>query len=163
MTGMFRGITMIDKGVDKEADKEADKGRPEASRLRGQDGKDANTGKPERAAAKDEDPLEARRAQLDLELSRHRAAEGKTSGDDSGKAGYAQALKLSSEFIAGIFAGGIIGYLSDRFLGTAPWGMIVMLMLGFCAGVLNVLRSVGYVAPAGVKSQTRNGDDKTGR
>jgi ATP synthase protein I len=30
--------------------------------------------------------------------------------------------------------------------GTSPWGLIVFLLLGFCAGVLNVLRSTGAVA-----------------
>jgi ATP synthase protein I len=34
----------------------------------------------------------------------------------------------------------------DRFVGTSPWGMIVLLLLGFCAGVLNVLRSAGMVS-----------------
>ncbi|MOA58470.1 putative F0F1-ATPase subunit [compost metagenome] len=40
----------------------------------------------------------------------------------------------------------MLGYLLDYFVGTTPWGMIVLLLLGFCAGVLNVLRSTGAVA-----------------
>ena len=57
-----------------------------------------------------------------------------------------QAMKLSSEFVAAIIVGALLGYLLDRFVGTAPWGMIILLLLGFCAGVLNVLRSAGKVA-----------------
>nr|WP_255561572.1 AtpZ/AtpI family protein [Pseudohoeflea sp. DP4N28-3] len=60
--------------------------------------------------------------------------------------GYALAVKLSSEFIAAVLVGAFLGYLLDRFAGTAPWGMIVLLLLGFCAGVLNVLRSTGAVS-----------------
>jgi ATP synthase protein I len=40
----------------------------------------------------------------------------------------------------------ILGYLFDLFLSTSPWGLIVFLLLGFCAGVLNVLRAAGKVA-----------------
>ena len=39
-----------------------------------------------------------------------------------------------------------LGYLLDRIAGTAPWGMIVFLLLGFAAGVLNVMRATGKVA-----------------
>jgi ATP synthase protein I len=63
-----------------------------------------------------------------------------------GMAGFGQAMKLSSEFIAGVAVGAGIGWLIDSLAGTSPWGLIVFLMLGFAAGVLNVLRSVGKVA-----------------
>ena len=60
--------------------------------------------------------------------------------------GVGHALKLSSEFIAGIVVGVGIGWVIDRWAGTSPWGLIVFLLLGFGAGVLNVLRSAGMVA-----------------
>jgi len=63
--------------------------------------------------------------------------------------GMAYALRLSSEFIAGIVVGAAIGWLIDRWAGTSPWGLIVFLLLGFGAGVLNVLRSAGKVAEHG--------------
>ncbi|TIX91864.1 AtpZ/AtpI family protein [Rhizobium sp. P44RR-XXIV] len=94
--------------------------------------------------------LEKRRAQLGAELASKRAAvkEGE-SGEvraEVSRKGYAQAMKLSSEFIAAIIVGAVLGYVFDRFAGTTPWGMIILLLLGFCAGVLNVLRSAGKVA-----------------
>ncbi|AGB70242.1 MULTISPECIES: AtpZ/AtpI family protein [Rhizobium] len=93
--------------------------------------------------------LEQRRAQLGAELANKRAAvregeRGEVRAEESRK-GYAQAMKLSSEFIAAIIVGAVLGYVLDRFLGTTPWGMIILLLLGFCAGVLNVLRSAGKV------------------
>jgi ATP synthase protein I len=48
--------------------------------------------------------------------------------------------------VAAIIVGALLGYLLDHFVGTGPWGMIILLLLGFCAGVLNVLRSAGMVA-----------------
>ena len=36
--------------------------------------------------------------------------------------------------------GGIVGWLLDRWLGTKPWLMLVMLFLGFAVGVWNVIR-----------------------
>ncbi|GES50324.1 ATP synthase protein I [Rhizobium sp. NBRC 114257] len=94
--------------------------------------------------------LEQRRAQLEAELATKRAAvredeRGEVRAEESRK-GYAQAMKLSSEFIAAIIVGAVLGYVFDRFVGTTPWGMIILLLLGFCAGVLNVLRSAGKVA-----------------
>lgn len=64
-------------------------------------------------------------------------------GRGSGLTGAAEGMKLASEFVAGILAGAGIGYLFDRILGTSPFGLVVFLILGFVAGVLNVLRSVG--------------------
>jgi ATP synthase protein I len=48
--------------------------------------------------------------------------------------------------VAGVLVGAAIGWLLDRLLGISPWGLIVFLLLGFVAGVLNVMRSAGLVA-----------------
>ena len=58
----------------------------------------------------------------------------------------AYAVKISSEFIAGVVVGAALGWLIDKLFGTGPWGLIIFLLLGFCAGVLNVLRSAGLIA-----------------
>src|SRR6516225_3240918 len=61
-------------------------------------------------------------------------------------AGSARGFRLSSELVAGVLVGAGIGWLIDRSLGVSPWGLIVFLLLGFAAGVLNVMRSAG-IAP----------------
>jgi ATP synthase protein I len=94
------------------------------------------------------DELESRRRSLEAKLAA-RGAGSKASSEDKGTetaSGVAQAMKLSSEFIAGVLAGAGLGWLADRFLGTSPWGLIILLLLGFCAGTLNILRSAGHVA-----------------
>lgn len=97
-----------------------------------------------------EESLEKRRAQLGAELATKRIEAGKDEADEAraevSRRGYAQAMKLSSEFISAVVVGAVLGYLFDRFVGTAPWGLIVLLLLGFGAGVLNVMRAAGKVA-----------------
>ncbi len=56
--------------------------------------------------------------------------------------GLARGMRIGTEFIAAILVGAGIGYLIDLGLGTSPWGMLILLMVGFAAGILNVIRVV---------------------
>ena len=58
----------------------------------------------------------------------------------------AMGFRLSSELIAGVLVGALMGWGFDRLLSTSPFGLIVFVLVGFSAGVLNVIRSAG-VAP----------------
>lgn len=58
----------------------------------------------------------------------------------------AMGFRLSSELIAGVAVGALMGWGFDRLLSTSPFGLIVFVLVGFIAGVLNVIRSAG-VAP----------------
>ena len=117
-------------------------------------------GKQHEADIRDDD-LERRRRDLEASLATRRPdrSEGKDDAKAGSVAGYGQALKLSSEFIAGIVVGVGLGWFLDRLAGTSPWGLIVGLMLGFGAGVLNVLRSAGVVAEFGKGDKTRDPKD----
>lgn len=98
-------------------------------------------------AQADEAALSARLQRLGERLAREHA--GRPSSDGSGgdrtksATGFAKGLRLSSELVAGVVVGAGLGLLIDRELGTAPWGLIVLLLLGFAAGVLNVVRGAG--------------------
>ena len=99
-----------------------------------------------------DDDLDRRRRRLEASLARK--LPGRSEGEPaarSGGSGYGQAMKLSSEFIGGIAVGAGLGWVIDRWAGTSPWGLIVFLLLGFGAGVLNVLRASGSVAEAGLR------------
>jgi ATP synthase protein I len=71
------------------------------------------------------------------------------------QSGLARGFGLSTGLVAAVLAGAGLGWLIDRWLGISPWGFIVLLLLGFAAGVVNVIRAAG-VAPQGA---TRNHDD----
>ena len=56
-------------------------------------------------------------------------------------AAYGKALKLATELIAGVAVGGFIGWALDRLFGSAPLLMVVFLILGAAAGIMNVVRA----------------------
>jgi ATP synthase protein I len=58
----------------------------------------------------------------------------------------AMGFRLSSELVAGVLVGAALGWGFDRLLSTSPWGLIVFLLLGFTAGVINVMRAAGVMA-----------------
>lgn len=95
-----------------------------------------------------DEALERRRQRLEATLAARRPAgrDGRDASNSSGTTGFGTAIKLSSEFVAGIAVGVGIGWVIDHFAGTSPWGLIVFLLLGFAAGVFNVLRSAGRMA-----------------
>lgn len=113
---------------------------------------------------KPEEGLEARLKRLGEDIASKRTDTSDKAGDRGAESrkGYAEAMKLSSEFIAGIVVGAFLGYLLDHFAGTGPWGMIVLLLLGFCAGILNVLRSAGLVAKPDQRRSGPGNDKKDG-
>jgi len=57
----------------------------------------------------------------------------------------ARGFRLSSELIAGVVVGAAIGWGVDHWLSTSPFGLIVFFLLGFVAGVVNLVRSAGVV------------------
>ena len=59
----------------------------------------------------------------------------------SDMSGLSRGFRLASEFAAAIIVGAGLGYLIDMVLPTRPWAMVGLLLLGFAAGVLNVVRA----------------------
>jgi ATP synthase protein I len=102
----------------------------------------------------DEAALSARLQRLSEGLGKaqqERAGRIRSSGEDRATtaSGYAKGFRLSSELVAGVVIGAGLGWLIDRWLGISPWGLIVFLLFGFAAGVLNVIRSAGVGSSPG--------------
>ncbi len=55
--------------------------------------------------------------------------------------GMALGRRIASEFVSAILVGAAIGYGIDWIFGVAPFAMISFMLLGFVAGVLNVVRA----------------------
>ena len=71
------------------------------------------------------------------------------SGSKSDPSALARGFRLSTELVAGVLVGAFIGWALDKWLGISPWGMIVFLLLGFAAGVINVMRAAGVSSGPG--------------
>ena len=99
----------------------------------------------------DDADLSARLKSLDARISQasvHRAESEPRTRQTSDSTALGQAFRLSAEFVSGVIAGGIVGWLVDKLFATSPWGLIVCLILGFCAGMLNLMRAAGVVKSA---------------
>ena len=117
------------------------------------------------AAPSDEAALSARLKRLGERLeqaSPGRSSDTLASRPATDHSGFARGFRLSSELVAGVLVGAGLGWLIDRGLGTLPWGMFVFALLGFTAGVLNVMRQAG-VASGGVPDSTieRRNDERS--
>lgn len=113
----------------------------------------SSDGKPDPTPQETSGDLSDRRSRLERELQRR---SGQKTAEDVGArrsrydgSALAMAMRVGSEFIAAVIVGAVIGWGVDRLFGSAPWGMIVFLMLGFVAGVLNVMRSTGLMKKPG--------------
>jgi ATP synthase protein I len=72
--------------------------------------------------------------------------------------GFGLALRMASEFVAGVLVGAALGWGLDRVAGTSPWGLIGLLLLGFGAGVLNVVRAAGQMTTSATKDGRGGGE-----
>lgn len=95
------------------------------------------------------DNFEDRRQRLQKTIEAQEAADAAEAArldrTSRSASGYGLAMRLSSEFISAIAVGAVLGWVLDWALGTRPWLMVVLLLLGFVAGVVNVLRSAGLI------------------
>ena len=51
------------------------------------------------------------------------------------------AFKISTEMVAAVVVGTIIGFILDNWFGTKPWLILIFFFVGVIAGILNVVRS----------------------
>lgn len=66
----------------------------------------------------------------------------KPPGDNAGrKSALGQGFKIAAELVVGVMFGAFIGWVLDRQFGTRGWLLIIFLIFGFCAGMLNVIRT----------------------
>ena len=92
-----------------------------------------------------QDPTEAddsRLASLEERLKAAQDAEKVRTGSRLRKPekGYSQGNRVLSELIAGTAGGALIGWVLDRWLGTAPGLLLVMLFLGIGVAFRNIIR-----------------------
>ena len=89
-------------------------------------------------------PKDARLESLDKRLDRIKAEEDrKTEGRvsaESQRVIKSAGMRILSDLVGLPFGAALIGWLIDRWAGTTPWVMLVMMFLGFGLAVRSVLR-----------------------
>ncbi|MBO0766458.1 MAG: AtpZ/AtpI family protein [Hyphomicrobiaceae bacterium] len=55
--------------------------------------------------------------------------------------GMAYGMRMAAELVVAVVVGGGIGWSLDRVLGSRPWLFLVFFLLGFAAGVVNLMRA----------------------
>ncbi|WP_342360536.1 AtpZ/AtpI family protein [Terrarubrum flagellatum] len=100
----------------------------------------------DKSARGEDEALKARLEKLSAALDATKQAPTRrfaeaASNDASGQ-GSAMNLgfRVLTEFVAGVIAGCLIGYLLDLWLGTSPVALIVFIFLGTATGFWNVYR-----------------------
>ena len=104
-------------------------------------GKDFDPGRGD-LSPEEREALKKRAAEIGRRLDDVKARKTPVAAPDGarGKA-FGDAFRIVAELIVGVAVGGGLGWFLDRQLGTAPWLLVVFLMLGFAAGVSNVIRT----------------------
>ena len=89
------------------------------------------------------DRLQRLNAALDKARPRDQSQPAGSRRDTSTSSAMALAFRLGAEFVSGVLVGALVGWGLDKVLGIAPWGIIVLTLVGFGAGVLNMMRAAG--------------------
>jgi ATP synthase protein I len=95
------------------------------------------------AGGRDPESIRQRLDKLGQQLAdaKERRAAAPQSVPEARGAALGKALRLATELVAGVAVGGFIGWALDRLFGSAPFLLIVFLILGSVAGIMNVVRS----------------------
>jgi ATP synthase protein I len=80
--------------------------------------------------------------ELDRRIADAKAARSRGVTDAQGRA-ESRGWAIGIEFVGTVLVSGFLGWMIDKHagLGTAPWAMIVLLLLGFAAGIRRAMKT----------------------
>ena len=76
-----------------------------------------------------------------LEIAKNKILKKSTISNTSSSSKLGVAFKISTEMVAAVAVGTIIGYILDNWFGTKPWLILIFFFVGVITGILNVIRS----------------------
>ena len=76
-----------------------------------------------------------------LEIAKNKIIKRSKVSKDSRSSKLGIAFKMSTEMVAAVVVGTIIGFILDNWFGTKPWLILIFFFVGVIAGILNVIRS----------------------
>lgn len=78
-----------------------------------------------------------------LKEARHREALRTGQVRQADDAGYSLGNRVLAALIGSLVGSALIGWCIDRWFGTSPWGLIVMLFLGIAVAFRQIIRIAG--------------------
>ena len=82
------------------------------------------------------DPLKTR-----LEIAKNKVSKRNLFNKKNNPSPIGTAFKLSTELVAAVAVGTIIGFIFDKTFGTKPWFILIFFFVGVVAGITNVIKS----------------------
>ena len=76
-----------------------------------------------------------------LEIAKNKILKKSNISKQSSSSSLGIAFKMSTEMVAAVVVGTIIGFILDNWFGTKPWLILTFFFVGVVAGILNVVRS----------------------
>jgi ATP synthase protein I len=76
-----------------------------------------------------------------LEIAKKRISEKNQDNKNENPSSIGTAFKLSTELVAAVAVGAIIGFIFDKTFGTTPWFILIFFFVGVVAGITNVIKS----------------------
>ena len=76
-----------------------------------------------------------------LKIAKKKANKNSFTNGKKTTSSFGSALKLSTEMVAAVVVGSIIGFILDNWFDSKPWLTIIFFFAGAIAGILNVIRS----------------------
>ena len=76
-----------------------------------------------------------------LEIAKKKASKRSSNRNQKSSSNIGIALKLSTELVAAVVVGTIIGFILDDWFGTKPWLILIFFFVGVAAGIMNVVKS----------------------
>ena len=76
-----------------------------------------------------------------LKIAKKNLETKEVKNEGSNAASFGKALKISTELVAAVLVGSIMGFLFDSWFGTKPLLIICFFFMGVAAGIINVFRS----------------------
>ena len=76
-----------------------------------------------------------------LEIAKKNVKEMQKNTKGSNVSSFGKALKISTELVAAVVVGSIMGFLLDGWFDTKPLLTICFFIMGVAAGILNVFKS----------------------
>ena len=76
-----------------------------------------------------------------LEIAKKKISDNENKNSDKKTSLLGIAFKMSTELVAAVLVGSIIGFIFDNWFGTKPWLILIFFFVGVVAGIMNVIKS----------------------